>query len=121
MPPCAYSDEDSRRLSLATTSTWPASASSMAARSPATPAPITRKSGFILTCDHIRGNFERRSKELQSLLEFDGPYIADGPVLFVANQGIFDGNRRVLRTAGHVHGGAQIVSDRDAIGGADQQ
>jgi len=33
-PPCAYSEEDSRRLSFATTSTWPASASSMAARKP---------------------------------------------------------------------------------------
>ena len=51
MPPCAYSDDDSRRLSFATTSTWPASASSMAARRPATPAPITRKSGFIRYCD----------------------------------------------------------------------
>src|SRR5882672_6940571 len=47
MPPCAYSEEDSRRLSLAMTRTVPASASSIAARNPATPAPITRKSGFM--------------------------------------------------------------------------
>jgi len=34
-------------------STWPASASSMAARNPATPAPMTRKSGFIRYCDDL--------------------------------------------------------------------
>src|SRR5260370_34794621 len=52
MPPCAYSDEDSLKLSFTTTSTLPASASSISARSPATPAPITRKSGFIRYSDH---------------------------------------------------------------------
>ena len=46
MPPCAYSDDDSRRLSFAITSTLPAGASSIAARRPATPAPITRKSVY---------------------------------------------------------------------------
>ena len=48
MPPCAYWEEDSCRLSLATTRTRPRAASSMAARSPATPAPTTRKS--VSTC-----------------------------------------------------------------------
>ena len=60
--------EDSRRLSLATTSTVPASASSIAARNPATPAPMTRKSGFIRNCQHssvgqddiLRGGVYRR-------------------------------------------------------------
>src|SRR5208283_4474773 len=48
MPPCAYWEEDSFRLSLATTRTRPKGASSIAARSPATPAPTTRKS--VSTC-----------------------------------------------------------------------
>ena len=47
MPPCAYWEEDSFRLSLATTRTRPNGASSMAARNPATPAPTTRKSVSI--------------------------------------------------------------------------
>src|SRR5450755_4987510 len=44
IPPCAYSDEDSRRLSLAITRTRPIEASSIAALRPATPAPTTMKS-----------------------------------------------------------------------------
>lgn len=44
MPPCAYSEEDSRKLSFAITRTRPARASSIAARRPATPAPTTTKS-----------------------------------------------------------------------------
>src|SRR5579863_114626 len=47
MPPWAYSEEDSRRESLAITRTVPEAASSIAARKPATPAPITRKSQSI--------------------------------------------------------------------------
>src|SRR5665213_2364348 len=58
MPPWAYSEEDSRRESLAITSTFPAFASSIAARKPATPAPMTRKSQCmataILTTSRIR-------------------------------------------------------------------
>src|ERR1019366_1485105 len=51
MPPCAYSDDDSRSVSFAITSTDPADASSIAARRPATPAPITRKSGPMYSWD----------------------------------------------------------------------
>ena len=55
MPPCAYSEDDSPRLSLATTSTCPAADSSMAARSPATPAPTTRKSvSMCSACVSVR-------------------------------------------------------------------
>src|ERR1035438_6161518 len=47
IPPCAYSEEDSRNESFAMTRTVPAFASSIAARRPATPAPMTRKSQSI--------------------------------------------------------------------------
>ena len=49
MPPWAYSDADSFNPSLATTSTEPAFANSIAARKPATPAPMTRKSVVIVS------------------------------------------------------------------------
>src|SRR6266581_4468117 len=49
MPPWAYSEADSFNPSLATTSTLPALANSIAARRPATPAPMTRKSVVIVS------------------------------------------------------------------------
>src|ERR1700741_3388687 len=55
MPPCAYSEEDSRREFFAMTRTSPASANSMAARIPATPAPITRKSQSIAKVNFTNG------------------------------------------------------------------
>src|SRR5262245_22650669 len=49
IPPCAYCVADSVNSCLASTRTRPASASEMAARKPATPAPTTMKSASWVT------------------------------------------------------------------------